>query len=175
MEWIMWRTGSMTNWIQEDDFNWLHNMQGAKFGLLDSMRGAKCTIICKAESLSICWKSIVLQGKINLPVRCLLCRQTTGCMPEYFTTTGYFYKTSTIAIEFVSRQPNTVDSFRSVELACQCMEMLNKRYHIHSHQHCPSSVLCLCCPSIRVSFALQIVQSASLHSFKLVFLVSART
>ena len=32
----------------------------------------------------------------------------------------------------------------------------------------------LCCPSIRVSFALQIVHSASLHSFKLVFLVSAR-
>ena len=32
----------------------------------------------------------------------------------------------------------------------------------------------LCRPSIRVSFTLQIVQSASLHSFKLVFLVSAQ-
>ena len=79
-----------------------------------------------------------------------------------------------LRIEFVSRQPNTVDSLRSVELAFQCMEMLNKRWtHIHSHQRFPSSVLRLCCPSIRVSFALQIVQSASLHSFKLVFLKSA--
>ena len=32
------------NWIQEDHFNLLHNMLGAKFSLLDSMRGAKCTI-----------------------------------------------------------------------------------------------------------------------------------
>ena len=30
------------------------------------------------------------------------------------------------------------------------------------------------CGAIRVSFALQMVHSASLHSFKLVFLVSAR-
>ena len=36
-------------------------------------------------------------------------------------TPGYFYKTSISAIEFVSRQPNTVDSFRSFELASQCM------------------------------------------------------
>ena len=35
------------NWIQEDDFNLLHNMRGTKFSLLDSMQGAKCTI-CKA-------------------------------------------------------------------------------------------------------------------------------
>ena len=77
-----------------------------------------------------------------MPGCCLLCMQTTGCMAEYFTTAGYFYKTSTSATEFVSRQPNIVDSFRSFELVCKCMEMLNKRwYHIHSHQHCPSSVL----------------------------------
>ena len=58
-------------------------------------------------------------------------------------------------------------------MVCQCMEMLNKRlYHIHSHQHCPSSVLRL--SAVSVCFALQIVQSASLHSFKLVFLISAR-
>ena len=100
------------NWIQEGDFNLLHNMRGAKFSLLDSMRGAKCTI-CKAESLSICRKSIVLQGKINLPGRCLLSMQTTGCMAEYFTTAGYFYKTSTSTIEIISRQPNTVDLFRT--------------------------------------------------------------
>ena len=56
------------------------------------------------------------------------CMQTTGYMAEYFTTAGYFYKTSTSAIEFVSKkQPNLVDSFPSFELACQCMEMLNKR------------------------------------------------
>ena len=112
--------------------------------------------------------------KINVQGCFLLCMQTTGCMAEYFTTAGYFYKISTIAIEFVSRQPNTVDSFRSFALACQCVEMLNKRwYHIHSHQRCSSSVLPRLCSSIRVS--VQIVQSASLHSFKLVFLVSART
>ena len=136
------------NWIQEDDFSLLYNMQGAKFSLLHSMQGAKSTI-CEAQSWLICWKLIVLQGKINVPGCCLLCMQTTGCMAEYFTTAGYFYKTSTSAIEFVSRQPNTVDSFWSFALACQCMEMLNKRwYHIHSHQHCPSSVLPrLCCPS----------------------------
>ena len=114
-----------------------------------------------------------MQEKINIPGCCLLCimMQTTGCMTEYFTTAGYFYKTSTSVIEFDSRQPKNVDSFRSFALACQCMEMLNKRwYHIHSHQHFPSSVLPrLCCPSIRVSFALQIVQSASLHSFNLCF------
>ena len=40
---------------------------------------------------------------------------------------GYFYKGSTSAIEFISRQSNTVDSFQSFELACQFMEMLNKR------------------------------------------------
>ena len=82
MEWIMWRTGSMTNWIQEDDFNWLHNMLRAKFNLLHSMWGAKCTI-CEEQSLSICRKSIFLQGKINVPARCLLCMQTFGCMPMY--------------------------------------------------------------------------------------------
>ena len=43
---------------------------------------------------------------------CLLCMQTSGCMAEYFTTAGYFYKISTSAIEFVSKQPNTVDLFR---------------------------------------------------------------
>ena len=153
------------NWIQQDDFNLLHNMWGAKFSLLHSMWGSKCTI-CKVQSLSICWKSIVLQGKINVLGRCLLCIQTTGCMAEYFTTAEYFYKTSASAIKFVSRQPNTVDSFRSLALACQCMEMLNKRwYHIHSHQHCPSSVLCVCAAlqSVVVCFALQMVQSASLR------------
>ena len=88
---------------------------------------------------------------MNVSGRCLLCMQTTGCKAEYFTTAGYFYKTSTSVIEFVSRQPNIVDLFRSFELACQCMETLKRGwYHIHSHQHCPSSVLCLCCPSICV-------------------------
>ena len=55
--------------------------------------------------------------------------QTTVCMAEYFTTAGYFYKTSTSAIEFVSKQPKTVNLFRSFELAYQCMEMLNKHLH----------------------------------------------
>ena len=32
-----------------------------------------------------------------------------------------------INIDFVSKQPNTVDLFRSFDLAYQCMEMLNKR------------------------------------------------
>ena len=45
-------------------------------------------------------------------------------------------------------------------------------YHTHSHQHCTSSVL-QPLQSVSVCFALQIVQSASLHSFTLVFLVSA--
>ena len=71
-----------------------------------------------------------------------------------------------------SKQPNTVDLFRSFELAYQCIEVLNKRqYHIHSHQHCPLSVLRLSAlQSASACFAVQIVQS-SLHSFKLVFLV----
>ena len=60
--------------------------------------------------------------------------QTSGCMAEYFTTAGDFYKTSTSAIEFVSRQPSTVDSFRSFDLACQCMEMLSKRVVSHPFQ-----------------------------------------
>ena len=83
--------------------------------------------------------------------------QTTGCMAEYFTTVSTEIPQNInisveSAIEFVSRQPNTVDLFRSFELASQCIVMWNKRwYHIHSHQHYPSSVLCLCCPSIRVS------------------------
>ena len=137
------------NWIQKDNFNLLHNMRGAKFSLLHSMWGAKCTI-CEAQSLLICWKSIVLQGKINVPGCCLLCMQTTGCMTEYFTTAGHFYKTSTSATEFVWRQPNIVDSFRSFELACQCMEMLSKRwYHIHSRLCCPSK--CTNCTVGRVN------------------------
>ena len=114
---------------------------------------------------------------MNVPGRCLLCMQTSGCMELYFTTAGYFYKTSTSAIEFVSKQPNNVDLYPSLELAYQCMEILNKR-HIHSI----SIALRLCCgcaalQSVSVCFALQFVQSASLHSlsfkFKLVFLVSA--
>ena len=64
---------------------------------------------------------------MNVPSLCLLCMQSTGCIAEYFTTAGYFYKTSTSEIDFVSRQPNTVDSFGNFELACQWMEMLNKR------------------------------------------------
>ena len=77
-------------------------------------------------------------------------------------------------IKFVQKQPN-VDLFRSFELAYQCMEMLNKRwYHIHSHQHCPNAPR-LCCRFCVALQSVQIVQSASLHSFKLVFLVSART
>ena len=139
----------VTNWIQEDDFNLLHNIRGAKFSLLDSMRSAKCTIRKVHNKFIDMLKIDCFARKINLPGRCLLCMQTSGCMAEYFTTAGYFYKTSTSATEFVSRQPNIVDSFRNFELACQCMEMLNKRwYHIHSHQHCPSSVLPrLCCSS----------------------------
>ena len=35
-------------------------------------------------------KTDFLQGKINLPVRCLLCMQTTGCMAEYFITRYIF-------------------------------------------------------------------------------------
>ena len=69
-----------------------------------------------------------------------------GGMAEYFTTAGYFYKTSTSAIEFVSRQPITVVSFRSFALACQCMEML-KRGGITS---IPTSIAprlcCVCLP-----------------------------
>ena len=72
------------------------------------------------------FKSIVLQGKINVPGHYLLCMQKTGCMTEYFTTAEYFYKKSTSAIEIISRQPNTVDLFQSFELACESMEMLNK-------------------------------------------------
>ena len=68
------------------------------------MQGAKCTI-CKVQSLSICWKLIVLQGRMNVQGCCLLCMLSTGCTAEYFTTAAYFYKTSTSAIEFVSRQP----------------------------------------------------------------------
>ena len=66
--------------------------------------------------------------------------------------------------------------FRGFELAYQCMEMLNKRYHhIHSHQHCLLSMLHLSVlQSVSACFALQIVPSVSLHSFKLVFLVLAR-
>ena len=43
----------MMNWIQENDFNLLHRMRIAKFSLLHSMQGAKCTI-CEVQSLSIC-------------------------------------------------------------------------------------------------------------------------
>ena len=159
------------NWIQQDDFNLLHNMWGAKFSLLHSMWGSKCTI-CKVQSLSICWKSIVLQGKINVLGRCLLCIQTTGCMAEYFTTAEYFYKTSASAIKFVSRQPNTVDSFRSLALACQCMEMLNKGGITSIPTSIAPRLSCRVCAALQ---SVQIEQSASLHSFKLVFLVSART
>ena len=74
---------------------------------------------------------------------CFACKQLV-VWHNFCTTAGYFYKTSTSAIEFVQKQPDTIDLFRSFELACQCMEMLNKwQHHIHSHQHCPSSVLCL--------------------------------
>ena len=55
-----------------------------------------------------------------------------------------FLQNMNISDRFRLKQPNTVDLFQSFELADQCMEMLNKRqYHIHSHQNCPSSVLCL--------------------------------
>ena len=51
--------------------------------------------------------------------------------------------------------------------------MLNKRwYHIHSHQHCPSSGLRPGCPSIRVSVLRATNGTASLHTFKLVLWVS---
>ena len=69
-----------------------------------------------------------------------------------FHNSRIFLQKTTSAIGFVSKQPNTVDMFRNFEVAYQCMEMLNKRwYHIRSHQHCPSSVLRLRCPSICVS------------------------
>ena len=62
-------------WIQQDDFNFLHNMWGAKFSLLHNMQGAKCTI-CELQILSICWKSIVLQGRMNVPASaCFACNQ----------------------------------------------------------------------------------------------------
>ena len=70
------------NWIQQDNFNLLHNMQDA-------------------SKFSNMLKSIVLQGKMNVPSHCLLCMQATGCMAEYFTTAGYFDKISTSVIEIV--------------------------------------------------------------------------
>ena len=85
---------------------------------------------------------------------------------------------STSAIEFVSRQHCTFQLVRKFELANQCMKIRNK-YSMSSHQNCPSSVLCCLGPStalqsVSVCFALHIVQSASLHSFTLVFLVSEK-
>ena len=158
------------NWIQEDDFNLLHRMQIARFSLLHSMRGAKCTI-CEVQSLSICWKLIVLQRRMNVPSLCLLYMQSTGCIAEYFTAAGHFYKTSTSAIEFVSRQPNTV-TLLSIRF-----EVLNwyvsawrcwTRGGITSIPTSFAPRLCCVCAalqSVSVCFALQIVQSASLHSF----------
>ena len=82
-----------------------------------------------------------------------------------FTTAGYFYKYFTTAIFYNSsiflqninisdriRQPNIVDSFRSFELACQCMEMLNKRWY-HIFPPALPLVCAACCPSIRFSSA----------------------
>ena len=118
-------------------------MRGAKFSLLDSMLGAKSTI-CKAIDML---KIDCFARKNQFTGALLAFHANIGCMAEYFTTAGYFYKTSTSAIKFVSRQPNTVDSFRSFALACTDMEMLKRGwYHIHSHQHCPSSVLRLSAP-----------------------------
>ena len=87
--------------------------------------------------------------------------QTSGCMAEYFTAAGYFYKTSTLAIEFVSKQPNTVGLFRSFELAYQCMESDDG----DAEQEVITSIPTSNAPrrlsalqSVSVCFALQIVQ-----------------
>ena len=95
-----------------------------------------------------------MQGKINLPGHCLLSMQTSGCMAEYFTTAGYFYKTSTSAIQDSPILSICFEVLHSVTgmSVHRDAEICLKRgwYHIHSHQHCPSSVLQrLCCPSIR--------------------------
>ena len=149
MEWIMWRTGSkkMTSiccTICEE--------QSLVYWTVCEAQSAQCArrkVYRYVENRLFCKEKSIYRGAAGPVLALHALRQTAGCMTDYFTTTGYFYKTSTSAIEFVSRQPNTVDSFWSFALACQCMEMLNKRwYHIHSHQHCPSSVLPrLCCPS----------------------------
>ena len=65
------------------------------------------------------------RGAAAAAAACFACKQLV--VWQNFTTAGYFYKMSASAIEFVSKQPNTVDLFRSFELAYQCKEMLNKR------------------------------------------------
>ena len=154
------------NWIQEDDFNLFHNMRWAKFSLLHSMPSAKCTIY---EYSSICWKPIVLRGRMNVPGRCLLCMQTIGCMSEYFTPGRIFLQKINISDRIRFKTAQYCRFVLKFALACQFMEMLKRGwYHIHSHQHFSSSVLPrLCCPYIRVS--VQIVQSASCIVLNLCF------
>ena len=135
MEWIMWWTGSK-------NMTWICCTMCKEQSLVD------CTA-CEAQSAQYARRKVYQYGE-----NWLFCKEKSiyrgaACFACKQLVVWYFHKTSTSAIEFVSRQPNTVDSFRSFALACQCMEMLNKRwYHIHSHEHCPSSVLQrLCCPS----------------------------
>ena len=74
------------NWIQEDDFNLLHNMRGAKFGLLQ---------ICSAQSANMRGAKVINMLKIDYFAKKNQCtwvllalHATTGCMAEYFTTAG---------------------------------------------------------------------------------------
>ena len=159
------------NWFQQDDLNLLHNRRGAKFSLLHNMWCTKCTI-CEAQRLSITWKLVVLHGKMNVPGRCLLCMQTTGWMAQYFTTAGYFYK----------HQNQRSNSFQNSPILSICLKFWtgisvhgNAAQEVLAHPFPPAlSLVCASLQSVSVCLALQIIQSASLHSFKLVFQVLAR-
>ena len=162
----------VTNWIQEDDFNLLHNMRGAKFSSLDSMRGAKCTI-CKAIDM--------------LKIDCFARKnQFTGALLAFHANIwlyGRIFHNSRIFLQNI----NISDRIRfKTAQYCWFVSKFCTGMSVHATAwRCwtrggitpiPTSIAPsprLCCRVCAALQSVQIVQSASLHS--IVFLVSART
>ena len=166
------------NWIQEDDFNLLHNMWVAKFSLLYSMLGAKYTI-CEAQSWSIGWKKVKFckDKLMYLEAACFACNYLVvwqSISQQQDISTKHQYQQSN------SFQDSPILSIRFEVLKWHVSAWTRRCWTRGGVTSIPTSIaprLCCVCAALQavsVCFALQIVQSASLHSFNFVFLVSAR-
>ena len=152
-------------------------MQGAKFSY--------CTV-CKAQKAQYARHKIDRYVENRLFCKKKLIYRVAACFASWCRQLVVWQNISQQLDISTKHQLQRPNSFQDSPILSIRLEVLN--WHVSGWRcwtrgsitsiptRIASSVLSrLCCPSIRVSFALQIVQSASLHSFKFVFLVSART
>ena len=169
------------NWIQEDNFDLLHNMQGAKFRLLQRIRDPNLS-----QSALYARSKVYRKLKINCFARKNECTGVLLALHANNWLYGRIFHNSRIFLQNINISDRI--RFKRIKTAQYCRFVSkfwtgmsvnedaeqDSRYKRWSTSIAPR-LCCVCAlQSLSVCFTLQMVQSASLHSFKLLFLVSAR-